>query len=765
MVDAPSNGRQRLSFGLFEVDLPAGELYKRGRLVPLQDQPFRVLSLLLQRPGEVVTREEIRQKTWPAGTFVDFDEGIDTALKKLRHALGDSADNPVFIETVPRRGYRLIAPISKGSVVAQAPTAASVPAPTDGEAETPSLTGSADSQARGASPRLRRAMHLKYAACATALLLVLIAVAFRLHNRSSPQVRTDLKLRQLTINSLDNPVTSGAISPDGKYLVFIDAEGIHIQLVETGEGLTVPQPNSMKGNDFDWEILATAWFPGSAMFLVNAHPAGLDPGRWTSETSSIWVVSVLGGAPRKLRDNAIAYSVSPNDSSIAFGANRGRLGDREIWLMGPTGQQAHKLFDTDENSSIRGLHWAQNGQRVIYLRTDEAGENLVSRDLNGGSPTILLSTSELKNVNDASWLPDGRLIYSVREPQGIGETCNYWTTRLDAHTGQTIEKPRQLTNWVRFCMEYTGATADGKRLAFRKSSVRSAAYVADLEAGGTRIRNPRHFTPDDGDDVVADWTADSSRVILVLNRSDSYGLYKQLLNKDAPEPIVTPVSGAWIESAQVSPDDKWAILQVFPISGGPSAPTPLLRVPLTGGSPELIFAVPPGSGFSCGRAPSNLCALAEPSLGRKQVIVTTFDPVQGRRGPELARYDLDPNLRKNAWPLFGISPDGTRLAASPGPEGPIRVLSLRGLPKQVISAESLNRIRLFSWAADGNGLFVINGTKDGTVLMHVDLKGHTQVLWKCGGGQQCDMTPSPDGRHLAILDRQLSANMWMMENF
>lgn len=761
----PSNGRQRLSFGLFEADLSSGELYKRGRLLHLQDQPFRILSLLLERAGEVVAREEIRQKLWPDGTFVDFDEGIDTALKKLRHALGDSADNPIFIETVPRRGYRFIAPISGNDSVPPALPPVSEPAPAARASEAALLVGIADSPVKEASAGSQRAIKLKHAASAAVLVTLLSAVAYRIYSRPSPHAPPEMKLRQLTINTLENSVTSGAISPDGKYLAFVDAQGIHIQLVETGEGLTVAQPESLKAMNLSWEILATAWYPDSARIFVNAHPAGLDPDRWTSETSSIWVVSVLGGAPRKLRDKAIAWSVSPDGSAIAFGTNKGKFGDREIWFMGPSGEQPRELFSTDENSAIGALRWIADGKRVLYVRSDASGDTLVSRDLNAGTITTMLPPSAMKKINNLSWLPDGRLIYSVSTTQPVSDTCNYWATRLDALTGQTIETPRPLTHWAGFCVDYTGATADGKRLAFLKSSVRSAAYVADLEAGGTRIHNARHFTPDDGEDTVADWTGDSGTVLLAFNRGDHYGLYRQLVSADRPEPIVTSAAGGLLESAQVSPDDKWAILQVFSISGGPTAPTPLMRVPMTGGSPELIFPLAPGSGFSCARAPSNLCALAEPSADRKQMVVTAFDPDQGRRGSERARYDLDPNLRKNATPLFGVSPDGTRLAASPGAEGPIQIISLTGLPKLVVRAKSLDRMRLLAWAADGKGLFVINGTKNGTELLHVDLHGNFQVLWSCGGGQQCDFAPSPDGQHLAILDRQLSSNMWMMENF
>src|SRR6516165_6400714 len=101
-----------LHFGTFEVDAHAGELRKQGKRVKLQDQPLQVLEVLLHRPGEVVTREEVRSQIWPQDTFVDFDNSLNTAINKLREALGDSADNPRFIETLPRRGYRFIAPVT-----------------------------------------------------------------------------------------------------------------------------------------------------------------------------------------------------------------------------------------------------------------------------------------------------------------------------------------------------------------------------------------------------------------------------------------------------------------------------------------------------------------------------------------------------------------------------------------------------------------------------------------------------------------------------
>src|ERR1700730_16190683 len=109
-TSAQSFSRRR--FDGFEVDLCSGEVWKNGIRVRLQDQPFQVLRVLLERSGEIVTRDELKQTLWPADTFVDFDDGLNTAVKKIREVLGDSAERPRYIETIPRRGYRFVAPIA-----------------------------------------------------------------------------------------------------------------------------------------------------------------------------------------------------------------------------------------------------------------------------------------------------------------------------------------------------------------------------------------------------------------------------------------------------------------------------------------------------------------------------------------------------------------------------------------------------------------------------------------------------------------------------
>src|SRR5579864_7716592 len=125
-----NQGSARRRFGVFEVDLRAGELRRSGLKVKLQEQPFQVLALLLENPGEIVTRDDLRNRLWPADTFVDFEHSLNAAIKRLRDALGDSADNPTFVETVARRGYRFLAPVIapvNGNGILEAPALITAP--------------------------------------------------------------------------------------------------------------------------------------------------------------------------------------------------------------------------------------------------------------------------------------------------------------------------------------------------------------------------------------------------------------------------------------------------------------------------------------------------------------------------------------------------------------------------------------------------------------------------------------------------------------
>jgi cholera toxin transcriptional activator len=149
----PPRSSRVARFGLFELDLSAGELRKSGVKLRLQGQPFQVLALLLERAGDVVTREELQQKLWPSDTFVDFDHSLNTAINKVREALGDSASNPRYVETLARRGYRFIAPV-QAEAPSEVPSGAKPIAPSDGASSTTSATSDSNASPVALHPEL-----------------------------------------------------------------------------------------------------------------------------------------------------------------------------------------------------------------------------------------------------------------------------------------------------------------------------------------------------------------------------------------------------------------------------------------------------------------------------------------------------------------------------------------------------------------------------------------------------------------------------------
>jgi eukaryotic-like serine/threonine-protein kinase len=186
---------RRMRFGAFEVDLRSGELYKHGIRLKLQDQPFQVLVLLLEHSADVVTREELRQKLWPADTFVDFDTGLNSAIKKLRDVLGDSAEEPRYIETLPRRGYRFIAPVENGDL----------PPPAVGKIHVAKVVP------LGPTPALWKKRRFVVTAGAAAFLMVAALVAWRVISSRPALTGTDVILLASFVNKTGDPIFDNSL--------------------------------------------------------------------------------------------------------------------------------------------------------------------------------------------------------------------------------------------------------------------------------------------------------------------------------------------------------------------------------------------------------------------------------------------------------------------------------------------------------------------------------------------------------------------------
>jgi eukaryotic-like serine/threonine-protein kinase len=593
-------------------------------------------------------------------------------------------------------------------------------------------------------------------------IIALAALWFAKNKPQSPPLLPDMKLRQLTINSSENPVSSSAISPNGKYLAYVDPQGIQVKDIDAGLTHAVAAPQEILAANFAWEIIDSGWFPDNSRFLVDSHPASQAAGiDWSSRTTDIWIFSRMKEPPRKLREHATAWSVSPDGSTVAYGTHAGKFGDREAWLVNSDGQQPRQIISVDENDSLSGLLWSPDAQRSIYFTTDASGDTLWTRDMRSGAKLTVVNASQTKGFHgDISWLPDGRVVYQVSsapaEFTDPRDDCDFWSMRVDVHSGKLTDKPKRLTNWPGFCIWNANVTADGKRLVFLRGSSHSTIHVADLDTSGARLRNLRHFTLDESINFTQDWTNDSSSVIFTSNRSGKFGLYKQSLQADHPE-LLTMTN---LRDTPATPDGNWILGVTYPRSNDPKFPDQLLRIPLAGGAPEPLTTVLPESAVFCARPPVNLCVLAEQIEDRTVTIFSSLDALHGR-GRELARIPSDPNI--GYWD-FDLSPDGTRLAVSGNPDGPIHILSLRGEPERQLHS-TLRNVQEFHWAANSNGLYVPTHSPEGAKLFYLDLRGNARLLWEDRGANWTWARPSPDGRHLAISSVGNSNNVWMMENF
>jgi DNA-binding winged helix-turn-helix (wHTH) protein/WD40 repeat protein len=316
-----------MQFGVFEVDLQTGELRKSGSKIKLQEQPFQILALLLERPGKAITREELRQRLWPADTFVDFDHSLNSAVKKLRQALGDDSDNPRFVETLPRRGYRFIVPV-KGEVPSSDQLAEEVP-PT--------------------RPK-NRGRHLYSGLVVLGAVIVIVgALALWKMVPRTPGAPKVLRFIQLTN---DGQAKFGPMATDGSRIYFNEVlpgpRNLIVQ-VSTKGGEAVPLSVPLKQPrvlDLSRE--------GTELLVAN------DEG---NRLSSLWVQPVAGGSPRRVGTVLVDDArFGANGTSIIYGNGH------DVYSESRDGSSPRKLLTVDGIPS--SFRFSPNGRVFRFSQFD-----------------------------------------------------------------------------------------------------------------------------------------------------------------------------------------------------------------------------------------------------------------------------------------------------------------------------------------------------------------------------------------------------------
>jgi Tol biopolymer transport system component/DNA-binding winged helix-turn-helix (wHTH) protein len=368
MADVKSELRL-LRFGDFEADLRSGELRKAGRRLKFGGQPFQVLTILLEQPGEVVTREELQKRLWP-DTFVDVDHNLNTAINKIREVLGDSAESPRFVETVPRRGYRFIGELE--------PPAEPVVEPV--------ITVEPDAE-RDRGSGFRR---LWWKVAAGVLMIAIITVvAAVIYRRSKPQgPQEQAALTPVPFTALPGWATSPAFSPDGSRIAFAwngDPKGGDNGFDLYGKALGSETLLRLTQHPSEW--ISPAWSPDGTQIAFH-RVAGADTG--------IYVVPALGGPERKLhpteppREDYPTVSWSPDGKWIAFSDWLPAEDHSGIYFLSPETGETERIPNTAKCLGQVQPVFSHRGEYLAYWCFRSQNEAvLYSLPLQGGEPKMV----------------------------------------------------------------------------------------------------------------------------------------------------------------------------------------------------------------------------------------------------------------------------------------------------------------------------------------------------------------------------------------
>jgi Tol biopolymer transport system component/DNA-binding winged helix-turn-helix (wHTH) protein len=533
LVDMSDSVRERIRFGPFEADMHTHELWKEGIRIRLIGQPFEILAVLLSKPGQLVTREALRARLWPADTFVDFNHGLNAAVNKLREALCDSADEPRYIETLPRRGYRFIAAVehvaipAKGRSQDQKTVQRQEPVPEvpahPSEAGKDELIFSADEPSSDEKTERLRSRSIWLSILTPVVLLVVGIFAFLLwfylsHN-SSKRVGRRALLTPIPLTDLADPTSEPAFSPDGTRVAFrrqgyaAGNSGIFVKKIGSQQLLQLTT---------NPEDCCPVWSPDGQTIAFS---------RFNGKEHEIYTLSAAGGGPRKLYSTAIgprhgALDWSPDGESIAF-AGESPQGTSSIFVLSKEGV-ARRVTETPPLNRDWGPAFSPDGQSLAFIRTQEIGlpENILVMPAGGGeSRTVVTFYNGI--LGPPAWTSDGQFIVFA---SGAG------LLRAPVFGGDQLTRIEEAGSAARH-----PATAS-KAYALAYQGVSEAYSVWELNPSDGNPTSHGLIVSESGRNEGAQVSLDGKKVAFMSSRSGSMELW--ISDRDGSNPYqVTAMNG------------------------------------------------------------------------------------------------------------------------------------------------------------------------------------------------------------------------------
>jgi DNA-binding winged helix-turn-helix (wHTH) protein/Tol biopolymer transport system component len=779
-----------LRFGRNELNPTSFELRRSNRRVQLAARPMELLLLLVNRRGELVTREEIARSLWPGMDVEDLEARINTAVAQIRAALSEDASKPRYIETVFGKGYRFVGvvetvdvreavAVGKASVEhgvngagAGDPLSASTPvAPRIGVGDSPlspargfekpeaaeldvntqDLASSTAGKIRGAAWTSWRLSMAGLAALVCIAVVVGISTVSLRRARMTTAKSHEWTSTRITTNDSDNPVNTAAISPDGHWMAYGDSTGISVREIQTGRTRLLKAPK--------FRATRLAWFSDETQLVLTGfqsdpaqtgliHPDATEPDMAQPE---IWILSTTGGQARLLRNDAEDGVPSPDGRSVAFTVD----GGREIRLAGVDGANERLIVRGNEQEKFGALFWPTGGRRISYqLRRPSSRGSIeiesnyawsyCSRDIQTGQETALVNDLLFDSAQETA---DGRMFYLRSHPANDIAHDGIWAVATDPSTGGFVGSPMRVYAFDFVLSTGISVTADGKKVVATIESPQPEVYVSGLSYPGPTLKDVKRLTKDTRSNFPHSFDANGEAVYFESDRVvPYYHIFRQRIDSPAAE-MLTVGDEAQILPAMM-PDGKTLIYEGRPEKS-------IYRANADGSDARLVWKEDELDEWRCPLVSGTNCVLRQTD-GHQMFIFYLLDPAVGK-GRELARSPYTPTIYGD----WALSPDGA-VAAIPNHDAQspsIRLVRLDGR-----GGESEIKIRQGSqlwgicWAPDSKGFFAEARTAAQHWLEYIRLSGEVHVLRETAGNTWG--VPSPDGKKLAFVDTTIERNVF-----
>ena len=722
-----------LRFALFELDLQEHELRKAGVRIKLQEQPYQVLAMLLERPAQIVTRDDLRQRLWPADTFVDFDHGLNTAIKRLREALGEDADNPRFIETLPRRGYRFIAAVD--SVRTPGADQQTDEPPTPPLEEAPKPGGGSPQRERiipGGASRYR----VLIASLLVGLAVSMFGAGIYLLRTRGSKSRWNLESMKISRVTQSGNATAAAISPDGRYVAYALREGekqsLNIRQVATGSDVQILPPDQI--------VLWGLIFSPDGNYIDFVRSEKNNP-----FNTYLYRMPVLGGTPYLVMKGGLdgSHSYSPDGTQFAFLRVRPKGGDVDLLIANADGSSERLLATRPYLDEFSGTAWSPDGKTVAFT-TLEATIRLRSvlwaTSVADGSVREIYSTAD--TMGRPHWLPDGSGLLVSIGPVFHASPGQLWSISFPG--GEIHRLTNDLNDYQDCCLDLTqdgrtlvdtasttvtdlwlapaGDAARAKQILLKEPQITSFSWMPNgrivfangegnlfsLDPAGS---GHTLLTPNEHPNWFPSVCGDGRYIVYAAYRQEKLGIWR--MDADGSNSVRIADETVAI-SPQCSPDGK----SVFFLRGPTWIP---VRVPITGSQlPEVLTQVPAsGASLSAVSPNGKLIAYlafsdsldnAPPSASKPLRLVAI--PFEG--GTPLYQFDWPPTAGDPRW-----APGGAAIEYVLTRNGVSNIWEQQltgGPPKRITNFES-GLIFDFSWSPDGRQLALTRGSQSSDVIM------------------------------------------------